>query len=302
MTTENRLLPALADKHTWLHLRIPFSWYLLPVFIFGISQALNIHAINLMIVLIAQHLFIYPGSNLYNSYMDKDTGAIGGLEHPPPVNKGMYYVSILVDMAGLAVCSLTGWRNVLVMMGYIGFSKAYSWYGIRLKKYPYLGWLSVLFFQGGYTYMQANMAAENAVSLSWFTLRNLECFLFASLMIAGSYPLTQIYQHGEDGERGDHTISYKFGVRGTFILSGSMFGVGALVALHYFVSYYSLVQFLIFIGCLAPVLFYFTSWAVQSFRDPAKADYRHAMLMNKIASTCTIICFVIITLINQRIV
>lgn len=298
MDNDNRLLHALRDKNTLLHLRVPFSFYLLPVFIFGISQALNIHAINLLIVLIAQHLFIYPGSNLYNSYMDKDTGSIGGLEHPPPVNKGMYYVSIIVDIAGLALCAFTGWRNVLVMAGYIGFSKAYSWYGIRLKKYPYLGWLSVMFFQGGYTYMQANMAAENMVSLSWFTPKNLECFLFASLIIGGSYPLTQIYQHEEDGERGDYTISYKLGIMGTFVFTSIFFSAGALVALHYFTKYYSLNHFLVFLGCLTPVVIYFTSWVLKSMKDPTKADYKHTMLMNKISAWCMVICFLIITVMN----
>jgi hypothetical protein len=75
----------LFDKDTILHLRIPFSIYLFPVFWFGISQSLNIHAIDVLIVGIVLHLFIYPASNLYNSYMDKDTGSIGGLEHPPPI-------------------------------------------------------------------------------------------------------------------------------------------------------------------------------------------------------------------------
>jgi len=300
LNRDHTLLHALKDKNTLLHLRIPFSFYLLPVFVFGISQALNIHAINMVLVLIAQHLFIYPGSNLYNSYMDKDTGAIGGLEHPPPVNRGMYYVSILVDLAGLALCSLTGWRNVLVMAGYIGFSKAYSWYGIRLKKYPYLGWLSVMFFQGGYTFMQGNMAAEDLVAWSWFTPKNLECFLFASLIIGGSYPLTQIYQHEEDGERGDYTISYKLGIRGTFLFTGAFFAAGALVALHYFITYYSITQFFVFLGCLAPVVIYFTNWFVQSLKDPSKASYHRTMLMNKISSVCMVICFVVITFLNQR--
>ena len=278
---------------------MPFSFYLLPVFIFGISQASNIHAIKLTIVLIAQHFFIYPGSNIYNSYMDKDEGAIGGLEHPPPVTRNMYYVSILVDAMGLLICLFAGWPHAILMMGYIAFSKAYSWNGIRLKKYPYLGWLSVMFFQGGYTYMQANMAATDMVSVQWFTMKNIEAMLFASLIIGGSYPLTQIYQHEEDGKRGDHTISYRLGVRGTFIFTGIFFAAGALVILHYFTTYYSVQQFFIFIGCLLPVVIYFTSWFLQSLKDKSKVDYSHAMLMNKISAVCMVVCFIIIAILNH---
>lgn len=301
MNQGSSLLRSLIRRDTILLLRVPFSYYLFPVFLFGISQASNIHATNLLIVLIAQHLFIYPGSNIYNSYMDKDEGAIGGLEHPPPVTKDMYYVSMVYDIAGLLLCAITGWQNVLVMMGYIAFSKSYSWYGIRLKKYPYLGWLSVMFFQGGYTFMQANMAAENFWGESWFTVKNLECMLFASLIIGGSYPLTQIYQHEEDGQRGDYTISYRMGVKGTFVFTSIFFSLGALIALHYFLKYYTINQLIVFATCLSPVIIYFSYWFWNAMKDSRYVDYKHAMLMNKISATCMIICFTIITLINQDI-
>src|SRR4051794_24500682 len=143
--TKNLTLRSIFERDTILHLRIPFSYFLLPIFIFGISQASTIHLAQTIIVFIALHLFIYPGSNIYNSYMDKDTGSIGGLKNPPPVTKKLYYASIIFDTAGLLVCSLAGWQNMLIMAGYVAFSKAYSWYGIRLKKYTYLGWVSVMF-------------------------------------------------------------------------------------------------------------------------------------------------------------
>jgi 1,4-dihydroxy-2-naphthoate octaprenyltransferase len=232
------------DRDTLLHLRVPFSFYLLPVFCFGISQSAHIYLTNTAIVFIALHLFIYPGSNIYNSYMDKDTGSIGGLKEPPPVTRKLYYASIVVDVAGLLICSLTGWQNVLVMAGYTAFSKAYSWDGIRLKKYGYLGWASVMFFQGGYTFMLANMAAENAQNLAWFTPKHLESMLFASLIIGGYYPLTQIYQHDEDNERGDLTISYKLGIIGTFLFAGILFLAGSGVLLHYCYTYYTMAHFM----------------------------------------------------------
>jgi hypothetical protein len=289
------------DRDTLLHLRVPFSYYLLPVFLVGISQASNIHAISLVVVFIAQHLFIYPASNIYNSYMDKDTGSIGGLEYPPPVTVQMYHVSIVLDGAGLLLCLIAGWQHALLMAGYIAFSKSYSWYGIRLKKYALWGWLSVMFFQGGYTFMQGHMATENFVSIAWFNAKNLECMLFASLIIGGSYPLTQVYQHGEDGERGDHTISYKLGVRGTFIFTSVFFAIGTLLAFHYFTTYYSIIHFLIFLGGLSPVAAYFSWWFLRVVKDPSQANYRYAMLMNKVSATCMIICFSIIAFINHTV-
>ena len=296
---ENITLSNLFTRDTVAHLRIPVSFFLLPVFCFGVSQAFSIYVTNTIIVFIALHLFIYPASNIYNSYMDKDTGSIGGLENPPPVTRKLYYASIIFDIAGLLLCAFAGWQNVLVMAGYIAFSKSYSWYGIRLKKYTYLGWFSVMFFQGGYTYMLANMAAVNQFGSNWFTPKNLECMLFASLIIGGSYPLTQIYQHGEDSQRGDFTISYRLGIMGTFIFTAAFFSAGAIVALHYFISYYTLLQFFIFLSCLSPVMIYFSLWFWKTAKNKKFADYRHAMFMNKISAVCMVICFTIILIINH---
>ena len=295
---ENITINTIFDQDTLLHLRVPFSYFLLPIFFFGVSQAPSIHVVNTLIVFIALHLFIYPGSNSYNSYMDKDTGSIGGLKNPPPATRKLYYASIIVDCAGLLLCALSGWRNMLIMAGYIGFSKAYSWDGIRMKKRTYSGWASVIFFQGGYTFMLANMAATGA-SIAWFTSRNIECMLFASLIIGGSYPLTQIYQHEEDSLRGDYTISYRLGITGTFIFTSVLFSLGAIVALHYFTTYYSLTQFFIFLCCTIPIIIYFANWFSKTMHDKSFADYAHAMLMNKISSTCMIICFIIILILNH---
>jgi 1,4-dihydroxy-2-naphthoate octaprenyltransferase len=290
---------SIFDRDTFLHLRLPFSIYLLPVFSFGISQALNYHTIDLVIVFIALHFFIYPGSNIYNSYMDNDTGSIGGLKNPPPVTRKLYYASIVTDITGLLLCSLAGWANMLVMSGYVAFSKAYSWRSIRLKKYALLGWIMVAFFQGGYTYMLANMAASGDISLSWFTPANRECMVIATLLIGAYYPLTQIYQHEDDSRNGDFTISYRLGIIGTFLFSACLFLCGSALCYHYFVSYYSIVQFYIFLACTAPILIYFLYWFTITMKDRRYADYDHAMLMTKISSACMTICFTIIWFINN---
>lgn len=298
MHNEKISLRSVFDRDTLLHLRLPFSFFLLPVFVFGISQASNIHATNTLIVFFALHFFIYPGSNLYNSYMDKDTGSIGGLKNPPPVTRRLYYASMVMDIAGLLICLLSGWQNALIMSGYVAFSKAYSWHGIRLKKYPYFGWLMVAFFQGGYTFLLANMAAENIFDTNWFTNKNRMCMLIATLLIGAYYPLTQIYQHEEDSQRGDYTISYKLGIKGTFIFAGLLFAAGFVSTYMYFTKYYSLVYFIIFVACIVPIMVYFIYWFSKVWRDMHYADYTHAMRMTFISSVCMVSCFTIITVLN----
>src|SRR3954468_14736061 len=91
------------SRSSWLHLRIPFSYYLLPVFLFSLSASPNFNESRLAWVFIILHLFLYPASNGYNSYFDKDEKSIGGLKNPPPVNKGLYYLSILFDVIAIVL-------------------------------------------------------------------------------------------------------------------------------------------------------------------------------------------------------
>jgi 1,4-dihydroxy-2-naphthoate polyprenyltransferase len=287
------------DRKTFLHLRFVFSFFLLPIFCFALSQASAINWFNSIIIFIALHFFIYPGSNVYNSYMDKDTGSIGGLKRPPPVTNKLFYASILFDSVGLLLCFLINWKMFFLMLVYVGVSKAYSWKNIRLKKYGFTGWLVVMLFQGGYTFLLVNMAAENLLATEWFSGKNFESMVLASLLIGGFYPLTQIYQHEEDSSRGDLTISYKLGISGTFIFSGLLFLVSSAVAWNYFDSFYNSQHFIVFISSLIPVMLYYCYWFAMALRNKIHVNYTHAMRITFISSSCMIICFSILFFLNH---
>ncbi len=289
----------LFDRDTFLHMRLPFSFFLLPIFVFGVSQSPVVDWFNTTIIFIVLHLFIYPGSNLYNSYMDNDKGSIGALKNPPPATRKLYLASIYFDSIGLLLCLLINWQMFLFMLVYIAVSKAYSWHAIRLKKYAITGWLAVILFQGGYTFLLVNMAAENVFNLLWFSDKNLECMLLASLLIGGFYPLSQIYQHEEDSERGDYTISYKLGIMGTFAFSAILFLIACMLAWHYFKCFYNLNHFIVFFTSLIPVVFYFAYWFFKCLRNKSLADFNHAMRITLLSSTCMIICYVILFWINH---
>jgi len=231
--------------------------------------------------------------------MDEDKGSIGGLKNPPPVTKKLFYASILFDAIGFLLCLFINPVMFILMMLYVGISKAYSWKKIRLKKYGFTGWFVVMLFQGGYTYLLVNMAASNNFNADWFNDQNVLCMILASLLIGASYPLTQIYQHDEDSARGDLTISYRLGIRGTFVFVGALFSLACVFAWKYFTDYYSLRQFEFFILCLFPVMCYFIYWFSKAWKNPANANYSLAMRMTFISSTCMIICFSVLFWINH---
>lgn len=279
-------------KSSWLHLRIPFSYFLLPVFLFALAVSVNINPTSIVIVLVALHVFLYPASNGFNSYFDKDTDSIGGLKNPPPVKKGLYYLSLTFDVIAIALGLLISLDFALMLFVYGLVSKAYSHPSVRLKKYPYASWLIAGFFQGCFTFLMAYVGLNGFDFLTILNPTTIVPGVLTSMILWGSYPMTQIYQHKSDAERGDFTLSYKLGIRGTFYFTAVMFTISTLGFLYYFNQYYSFSYWLDFLIALAPVLIYFTLWMMQVKKDASKANYTKTMWLNFISATCLNVFFV----------
>jgi hypothetical protein len=103
----------MLDKNTIKLLRIPFSILLMPVFMLAWSQVEMPYSwLDVFIPFVILHLLIYPASNGYNSYVDRDEGSIGGLEKPPMPTENLFYVTLMLDIIALlfiALCfGLTG--------------------------------------------------------------------------------------------------------------------------------------------------------------------------------------------------
>jgi 1,4-dihydroxy-2-naphthoate octaprenyltransferase len=271
-------------------LRIPFSFFLLPVFLFSLSNAYPVQWDKAILVCVILHLLVYPASNAYNSYMDQDEGPIGGLKHPPKATRQVFYLALLLDCMAVL---LSLWVSVMFALGiglYILASRAYSYKGIRLKKMPYAGYLTVVFFQGAFTYY-ISYTAMTETPVHYIDA------LISSLLIAGVYPLTQVYQHDEDARNGDRTISMVLGYRGTFILTAVMF---TLAAGLFFIRL-PLRSFLVFQVFLLPVVGYFMYWASKVWKDTSAASFEHTMRMNLLASFCMNTCFIVLTVIHHTV-
>ena len=278
---------------SWQHMRIPFSYFLLPVFLFSLVISPNVSEKALLWTFIIVHIFLYPASNGYNSYFDKDEKSIGGLRNPPPVNKGLYYLALLFDAVALVLGYLEINFTFAIMLFFYGLvSKAYSHPRIRLKKYPVTGWLAAGVFQGIFTLVMCY------IGINKYSLENiwkpsvLIPGALCSLMLWANYPMTQIYQHEEDGKRGDETFSRMLGIRGTFYFVGVVFVLVTLGFVFYFNAYFSTKYALIFLAALSPVVLYFSYWFLTALRDENKVDYIHTMWLNFISATC-LNCFFI---------
>ena len=259
-----------------LHLRLPFSLFLLPVFWFALSQSVTPNLGNSLLVAFILHFLLYPASNAYNSYFDKDEESIGILENPPPVDQLLHYVAWGLDILALVLGTFVGWPFVLYLFLYGLISKAYSHDQIRLKKYPVSSWLIVSSFQGGFTYLMTLQAINNIPLDQLFTARTLLAGLICTLNVMAMYPVTQIYQHAEDARRGDLTLSRLLGIQGTFLCALLVF-MGSL--LGFYIYFEGRSPFYLLLAFILPTIIFFGLWFLRVRTDATRADFRSAMRM-----------------------
>ncbi|MEI9919204.1 MAG: UbiA family prenyltransferase [Bacteroidota bacterium] len=259
----------------------------MPVYLFALCISPNVSVNSLLWSFLIIHLLLYPASNGYNSYFDKDEKSIGGLKNPPPVKKDLYYTSIVFDVAAIVLALLYVSKEFAVMMFIYGLaSKAYSHPAVRLKKYPILGWLTVVFFQGIFTFVMSYAGINKFPVENLLQSKVLFPGLLTSLMLFATYPMTQVYQHEEDAKRGDRTMSLMLGTRGTFIFAMTFFTVAAFGFVYFFIKTFSAFYAVVFIITQSPVVMYFLLWFYGVWKDPTNADFKSTMRLNFISSLC----------------
>lgn len=277
----------MLKKSNWLHLRIPFSYFLLPVYLFGITVGPNLSESRLLWTLVILHLFLYPASNGYNSYFDKDERSIGGLRNPPPVDKGLFHLSFLFDTIAFVLAAfLVNWQFTIMIIVYSMVSRGYSHPSVRLKKYAWLSWFIAGFFQGAWVVGAVFLGLNDFDFAHLLKPHVAYPALLASALLWGSYPMTQVYQHEEDAKRGDHTLSLKLGIKGTFLFTGICFAVASMLFYFYFASYSQARYGFIFLLAMSPVVIYFSWWFLKVLKTEEAADFTNTMRLNFLSATC----------------
>ncbi|MBS1948330.1 MAG: UbiA prenyltransferase family protein [Bacteroidetes bacterium] len=267
----------------------------MPVYWFALSQLIYKNWHHAVCIFIILHLLVYPASNGYNSYMDRDETSIGGLKNPAQPTRQLFYVTIFMDVIAVLLCALISIYFFTGIIAYILASRAYSNRKIRLKKYPIIGYLTVAIFQGAVTFFLVFHGSHPEKSLHV----PIEGMVASSLLIGGFYPLTQIYQHEADLKDGVKTISYLLGYKGTFVFTAIIYFLAMMVLAHYFFMSLESKEFFVLVTCMLPVLVYFFIWAAKAWKDKAQANFENTMRMNMIAAVCMNIGFIVVLIMNE---
>ena len=276
-------------------LRFPFSFFLMPVYWFALSCVQGIEVTKAILVFFIIHLLVYPASNGYNSYMDRDTESIGGIRHPMAPEKELFYVTLLMDLLAIALSLIISWFFTVLLVCYIVCSRLYSYRGIRLKKYPVIGYLTVILNQGGLMFLLVfhSSARVPLTEIPWVQM------LAACLLIGGFYPITQVYQHEADRKDGVKTLSLLLGIKGTFLFCILIYLAAFMVLFYYYLTHDQLSSFFTLQIFFVPVLVYFFIWMNQVWKIKAMADFSHTMKMNWLASACTNLAFITLLILHN---
>jgi 1,4-dihydroxy-2-naphthoate octaprenyltransferase len=103
--------------------------------------------------------------------------------------------------------------------------------------------------------------------------------------LAGTYPLTQVYQHAADKADGVLSFSAWLGVQGTFRFSAFVLGAAGPFLLLPLWNTGRIALLVLLVVSLLPTLWWFFRWWQSVKRDEAAANFGNAMRMNAIASS-----------------
>ena len=277
-------------------LRIKFSFFLMPIYWFALSQVNEINILKAILVFFILHFLIYPASNGYNSYMDRDVESIGCVEKPLQPTKQLFYATILLDCTALIASFFVNTYFFILLVLYILASKAYSYRKIRLKKFPIASYIIAIVFQGAVVHsMVLNGSNMNDnINFAWLPA------IGSSLVVGSFYPLTQIYQHKQDKADDVTTISMLLGYKGSFAFATILFFFAMVLIGYYFAGNLELDRFLILFAGMLPSAAYLFYWYNKVRRDVGAANFKNTMRMNWIAAICSNTAFIIILILKEK--
>lgn len=279
-------------KNTLKLLRFTFSVFLLPVSLFSFFYCHPGPDYRLALVLFIWHVLVFPSSNGYNSYHDRDEGPVGGLQTPPKATGMLLYTSNVMDSAAILLSFMVNVYFAFFVTAYIVASRLYSNRNVRLKKFPVTGFLTVFIFQGAWIFC-ANIFALSSPAL-FEDLSVIYSAVAASLMIGTIYPITQIYQHQADEKDGVTTLSMVLGLKGTFVFSALMFMLATGLVYLSFRHSNTLGNFWLFNLVMLPSTLFFLVWALRSFKNTAHINFKNTMIMLVLSSLLNNLYFLIL--------
>src|SRR6056297_1641773 len=263
--------------HFILHLRLHYQFFILSGgYLLGGYLSDQMYAAQFWIQFFNVHVLLFGGATAYNSWWDKDEGAIGGLKHPPKMEKWMHPASLLFMFTGWVWSIFTGFEYAAVYGTSLLFFWLYSTPHARWKGKPLLS-LAAIAVSTGFNSVLLGLWAAGGV----FNAAVLLSAVGASTILLSLYPVSQIFQIDEDRNRGDETFTAHDGLESTkkFFVISYLFGLSFLSFGLYLAE-----------GVIGPIIFILGSFSFLIIRrminpmEGRKAEYKNVMKTKFFAS------------------
>ena len=263
--------------HFILHLRLHYQFFILSGgYLLGGYLSDQMYAAQFWIQFFNVHVLLFGGATAYNSWWDKDEGAIGGLKHPPKMEKWMHPASLLFMFTGWVWSIFTGFEYAAVYGTSLLFFWLYSTPHARWKGKPLLS-LAAIAVSTGFNSVLLGLWAAGGV----FNAAVLLSAVGASTILLSLYPVSQIFQIDEDRNRGDETFTAHYGLESTkkFFVISYLFGLSFLSFGLYLAE-----------GVIGPIIFILGSFSFLIIRrminpmEGRKAEYKNVMKTKFFAS------------------
>lgn len=194
-----------------VHLRLHYQFFILSGgFLMASLFVESVDWKTYVLQFLNVHILLFGGATAFNSYWDKDEGAIGGLKNPPKMQNWMRWVSLLIQVIGLGFAMEMGTEFLLIYLVSMIFFWLYSTPKARWKGKPILSLIAIGISTGTNSFLLGYLAAGGE-RLGF--REGLTAFAIAALILS-LYPVSQIFQIKEDKKRGDLTFAIRFGLKG----------------------------------------------------------------------------------------
>lgn len=264
-------------NNSFQHLRLSYSFILMPIFLFAVSQTNQPNWINVIVLFLILHLFVYPSNQAQAAFANMQLAKcdIAAMQN----HKSLFVISTILDVIAMALSVIISLKLSLFILTYLLVSKAYYSNPIRLKRYAMISLVLTMALQGAFLAALTQLAAGNVPIGS-----NIVMLQACSFFVGFVFPLTQMYSHNIDGNRGDYTISLRLGLNRTFTLSFVMLFIAVMFMGLHFYSTKSMFHFYLFLLFLSPIMAYFFWWKKNTKIQPLAASFQFTRLFVIITS------------------
>ncbi|MHB1278453.1 MAG: UbiA prenyltransferase family protein [Bacteroidia bacterium] len=272
----------MLKKETLILLRMPFSIFLLPVFLFAWSQLPTAKGEDIVAVFVLLHILVYPAANGYASGLEKKS---------TPTPRQLWWVVNGMDLLAILISFSISSLFAAQISGLILASRIYSNPVTRLNRFPVLNFFWMSFFYGFVVYWAVQTALGGTGSGYASFTEQLWAKWMVTALVGSMFLFTQLYQNELNKRDGIQTLSSLLGYQGSFALYALLFALADYSAWRHFQEYEAIRFFLVFQFFLFPLLLYGSYWFIQVKKNTLAADFDHATRMRLLTCLCLNLCF-----------